>query len=134
MIDYAEPSKPVGWDKRIREIHPKLSTVWNAPRRRWEIHYDADKGFGPRLAIVVGDGKEYRPLDERVLDTLRAGDTHRIGLREVCKIMDDEERLYLEAKEREMNRLTDAASREMADHGRLIQKPIGVVTEKEIKS
>jgi len=134
MVDYAQPSKPIGWDKRVREIHPRLETRWNPRKRRWEIWYDADKGLGPRLAITVGDGVNYRPLDERVLETLRAGDTHKIGLREVIKIMEMEEENYLQAKEKEMQRTVDAAAREMADHTRLVQKPIGVVTEKEIKS
>jgi len=134
MIDYAQPSKPIGWDKRIKEIHPKLETRWNAPRRRWEIWYDADKGMGPRLAIIVGNGQDYRPLDERILETLRAGDTHRIGLRAVCEIIDSEEENYLRSREKEVARITEAAAREMAEHNRLVQKPIGVVTEKEIKS
>jgi len=133
MIDYSEPAKPPNWDQRIRDIHPKLSTRWNAPRRRWEIWYDADKGLGPRLAIVVGDGVRYQPLDDRILTTLRAGDTHRIGARAVAEIMDAEEEAYLKAREAERDRLVDAAAREMADHTKLIQKPIGVVTEKEMK-
>lgn len=132
MRDYLQPSKPVGWDKRIKEIDPKLSTVWNAPRRRWEIHYDSGRGLGPKLAIVVGDGYNYQPLDERVLRTLRAGDSHRIGLKEVCRILDEEEKAWIDAQRKQEDNMTDAISREMADHTRLIQKPIGVVTEKEI--
>jgi hypothetical protein len=62
MTQYLEPSRPVGWDKRLKEIDKNLSTVWNAMRRRWEIHYDAGMGRGPQLAIVVGDGYNYRPL------------------------------------------------------------------------
>lgn len=127
-----EPARPVNWDQRIREIHSKLSTVWNAVRNRWEIHYDSDRGFGPQLAIVVGDGVRYQPLDDRVLQTLRAGDTHNIGPREVAKIMEDSENAYLEAKQREQDNMTDAISREMADHTRIIQKPIGIATQKEV--
>jgi hypothetical protein len=132
-VDYSQPAKPPNWDKRIREIHPRLETRWNAPRRRWEIWYDADMGRGPRLAIVVGDGKTYRPLDERILQTLRAGDTHRVGPRAVCEIMDAEEEAYFKMKQAELDSMTEAAAREMADHSRLVQKPIGVTTEKEMK-
>lgn len=134
MIDYNEPAKPIGWDRAVRDIHPRLSTVWNRKRRRWEIHYDADKGFGPRLAIIVGDGFRYQPLDDRVLNTLRAGDTHRIGPRAVAEIMDEGERAYLEGQERTRENLVQSIAGEMADSTRLIQKPIGVVTEKEIKT
>ncbi|MHA2046378.1 MAG: hypothetical protein ACW99G_16455 [Candidatus Thorarchaeota archaeon] len=132
MMDYLEPAKPVGWDKRIREIDPKLSTVWNSMRRRWEIHYDAGFGKGPQLAIVVGDGIGFTPLDNRVLRTLRQGDTHNIGPKAITKIMEEGEKAFQRAQEADRDRLTDAASREMADHTRIIQKPIGVVTEKEI--
>lgn len=131
-MDYSAPAKPVGWDRKIREIDPGLSTVWNAMRRRWEIHYDAGFGRGPQLAIVVGDGYNFRPLDDRVIHTLRAGDTHKIGAKAVCEIMEEGEKAYYRAQKAEQDRLTDAASREMADHTRLVQKPIGVVTEKEI--
>lgn len=131
MTDYAQPAKPPNWDQRIRDIHPKLETRWNKKRRRWEIWYDADKGLGPRLAIVVGDGVNYRPLDERILNTLRAGDSHRIGPKALADIMDAEEEAYLQTREAQLSRITEAASKEMADHTRLIQKPIGVATEKE---
>lgn len=131
MVDYSQPSKPVGWDRALRDIHPRLSTVWNKKRRRWEIWYDADKGFGPRLAIVVGDGYNYRPLDDRVLNTLRAGDSHRIGPRAVAEIMDEEERAYLEAQERERANMVEAIAGEMANSTRLYQKPIGIPTERE---
>jgi hypothetical protein len=130
-MDYTQPSKPVGWDRALRDIHPRLSTVWNRQRRRWEIHYDADKGFGPKLAIIVGDGFNYRPLDDRVLETLRAGDSHRIGPKAVAEIMDEGERAYLESQERERENLTQAIAGEMADATRLYQKPIGVSTERE---
>lgn len=133
-VDYTRPTKPVGWDRAIRDIHPRLSTVWNTLRRRWEIHYDADKGFGPQLAIIVGDGFTYTPLDDRVLNTLRAGDTHKIGPRAVAEIMEEGERAYLEGQERERANLTDAIAGEMADSTRLFQKPIGVVTEREVST
>jgi hypothetical protein len=132
MTQYLEPSRPVGWDKRLKEIDKNLSTVWNAMRRRWEIHYDAGMGRGPQLAIVVGDGYNYRPLDNRVLRTLKEGDTHRIGIKAVMEIMEEGEKAYYRTKQVEQDSLTDAISREMADHTRIIQKPIGVVTEKEI--
>lgn len=128
-MDYMAPSKPPGWDRRLRDIHPKLETRWNAPRRRWEIWYDADKGFGPRLAIVVGDGYNYEPLGEKVLSILRRGDSHRIGPRAVAEIMDQEEEAYLKAKEREESATREAIAKEMADHSTLYQKPAGVATE-----
>jgi hypothetical protein len=131
MPDYAQPSKPMGWDRALRDIHPRLSTVWNAPRRRWEIHYDADRGKGPQLAIVVGDGYNYEPLSDRVLQTLRKGDTHKIGPRAVAEIMDESERLAEEARERELDNMTSAMSQEMADHLSLRMKPIGVQTQKD---
>ena len=130
-MDYLEPAKPVGWDRHIREIDKKLSTVWNAMRRRWEIHYDSGFGKGPQLAIVVGDGVGFTPLDGRVLDTLRAGDSHNIGPKAITQIMEEGEKAYQRAQENEQARMTDAISREMADHTRIIQKPIGVTTEHE---
>jgi hypothetical protein len=129
---YMAPAKPVGWDRRIREISKDLSTVWNAMRRRWEIHYDAGMGKGPRLAIVVGDGVGFTPLDNRVLQTLKEGDSHNIGPKAIMQIMEEGEKAAQRAREADRDRLTDAASREMADHSRLMQKPIGVVTEKEV--
>ena len=134
MTDYNRPAKPVGWDRAIRDIHPRLSTVWNKKRRRWEIHYDADKGFGPQMAIIVGDGLNYKPLDDRVLDTLRAGDTHQIGPTAVAEIMEEGERAYLEGQEKERDNLTESIAGEMVDSTRLVQKPIGVVTEKEVST
>ena len=128
-MDYSQPSKPPGWDRRMKDIHPKLETRWNAPRRRWEIWYDSDKGLGPRLAIVVGDGYNYKPLGEDLLKTLKKGDSHRIGPRAVVEIMEAEEEAYLKARERELSNVTEAASKEMADHTVMHQKPIGVTTE-----
>ena len=133
-MDYLEPSKPVGWDRRISEVDTRLSTVWNGPRRRWEIHYDAGFGKGPQLAIIVGDGENYTPLDNRVLRTLHAGDTHKIGPKAVTQIMEEGERSYHESQQRDRDNMTDAISREMADHSRLFQKPIGAVTEHETKT
>jgi hypothetical protein len=46
--------------------------------------------------------------------------------------MEEGEKAYYRTKQVEQDSLTDAISREMADHTRIIQKPIGVVTEKEI--
>ncbi|MHA2045985.1 MAG: hypothetical protein ACW99G_14425 [Candidatus Thorarchaeota archaeon] len=126
-----QPAKPIGWDRKLREIDKNLSTVWNAMRKRWEIHYDAQMGRGPRLAIVVGDGVGFTPLDDRVMQTLRSGDTHNIGPKAVAEMMDEGERAYQRAKVADQNRMTDAISREMADHTRIMQKPIGVTTEHE---
>lgn len=126
-----EPAKPIGWDRKIKEIDKGLSTVWNQMRRRWEIHYDAGFGKGPQLAIVVGDGKGFTPLDDRIMNTLRQGDTHNVGPKAVAAMMEESEKAYQRQQEADRDRLTDAASREMADHSRLMQKPIGVVTEKE---
>jgi hypothetical protein len=100
-MDYLEPAKPIGWDKKLREIHKDLTTVWNGPRRRWEIHYDAGFGKGPQLAIVVGDGYNYRPLDDRVLATLRAGDSHRIGPKAITEIMEEGEKAYYRGLEKD---------------------------------
>jgi len=133
-MDYLEPSKPVGWDRRISEIDTRLATVWNGPRRRWEIHYDAGFGKGPQLAIIVGDGVNYRALDDRILRTLHAGDTHRIGPKAVTEIMEEGEKAYYKGREKDRDNMTDAISREMADHSRLFQKPIGAVTEQETKT
>jgi hypothetical protein len=133
-IMYLEPAKPVGWDRKIREIDKKLSTVWNAMRRRWEIHYDAGFGRGPQLAIVVGDGVGFTPLDDRVLHTLKSGDSHNIGPKAITQIMEEGEKAYQRSLQADQDRMTDAISREMADHTRIIQKPIGVVTEHETKT
>ena len=86
------------------------------------------------MAIIVGDGFNYRPLDDRVLNTLRAGDTHKVGPKAVAEIMEEGERAYLESQERERDNLTQAIAGEMVDSTRLFQKPIGVVTEKEVST
>ena len=129
-----QPAKPVGWDRAIREISSDLSTVWNPMRRRWEIHYDARMGKGPQLSIVAGDGDNFTPLDGRVLQTLRDGDSHNIGPKAINQIMEEGERAAQRSREADRDRMTDAISREMADSTRLFQKPLGVVTEHETKT
>ena len=66
-----------------------------------------------------------------MLQTLRAGDTHKIGPKAVAEIMDEGERAYLESQERERGDMVQAIAGEMADHTKIVQKPIGVATERE---
>lgn len=129
-----EPDVPTGYQKRLKAIHRGLHFKWN-PRGGltgyWEIWWKNDNNGKDSHAITVGDGVYYKPLTEEVFQILRRGDSHRIGIKSIIDTIETEERLAEEARERELERISEEALRDEAQMERLTQKPIGVRTEGE---
>ena len=125
------PEVPLYFKRGLAAISRDLSLEWNPVWGIWEIWYKSPISGRKTIALKVGNGYDYEPLSDRVLETLKAGDTHRIGLKSVMDIIDCEERVYREAKEREIDRIQESYDRDKAGLGRLVQKPIGIPTSTE---
>lgn len=125
------PEVPLYFKRGLLAISRDLSLEWNPAWGIWEIWYKSPISGRKTLALKVGDGYNYEPLSDRVLETLKAGDTHRIGLKAVMDILDAEERAYKEAQEREIDRVQEQFSKDRDKMDVLVQKPIGIPTSSE---
>jgi len=135
MVDYTAPSIPPGFKQKLRAIDKDLYPKWNAKRRQWEIWWK--RPFREDVCVVLVGGIDkwgrriFQPLDDRVIETLRKGDLYNIGPKAFMRMIEEEERKALEAQERERAEQRKAVAEDMAEHLKLVQKPIGVPTEKE---
>jgi hypothetical protein len=131
-----EPNVPAGYEKRLKNIHRGLHFKWNARGGHtgyWEIWWKNDNTGKDTHAVTVGDGACYKPLTEEVFEILRKGDSHRIGVKAIIQIAEEQDRLREEVQKKQIRHISEEALRDEAQMERLTQKPIGVVTEKEVK-
>ena len=133
-----EPNIPPGYKARLKKIDRGLYFKWNPHgglTGYWEVwwHNDATGKHSHAISVTQGQGMYYKPLSEEVFQILERGDSHRIGIKSVIDMIETEERLAQEARERELQHITEEALRDEAQAHRLTQKPIGVATEKEYK-
>jgi len=133
-----EPEIPSGYEKRLKEIHRGLYFKWNPHGGLtgfWEIwwHNDATGKRTHAISITQGQGLYYKSLCPQLFQTLRKGDSHNIGVKAVIAIAEEQDRLREEARQKEMDHITEEALRDEAQMHRITQKPIGVATEKEPK-
>ncbi len=129
-----EPNVPQGYEKRLKQIHRGLYFKWNPGgglTGYWEIWWHNDNTGKHSHAVTVGDGVYYKPLTEEVFQILRAGDSHRIGVKAVIQIAEEQDQLREEAQQKDIARISEEALRDEAQMERLTQKPIGVATERE---
>lgn len=129
-----EPNVPQGYNKRLKQIHRGLYFKWNSGgglTGRWEIWWKNDNTGKDSHAITVGNGQYYKPLTEEVFQILRRGDSHKIGIKAVIAIAEEQDRLAEEARQKEVDAISEEALRDEAQMERLTQKPIGVATEGE---
>lgn len=124
------PNVPAGYNKRLKQIDRDLSFKWNEKRNRWEIWWKNRYGKKQRV-LIVGPGHRYEPLTERVFGILRAGDAHKIGIKSIINMLEEQDRAQQEAWEAKNEQIAHEAAHDEKLMQRLTQKPIGVRTEKE---
>jgi hypothetical protein len=134
----SKPEIPTGYEQRLKKIHRGLYFKWNPEgglTGYWEIwwHNDNTGKHSHAISITQGKGMYYKSLGPELFQTLRAGDSHKIGIKAVIAIAEEQDRLREEAKQKEMERISEEALRDEAQMERLTQKPIGVATEGEYK-
>lgn len=128
------PDVPAGYERRLKQIHRGLHFKWNPEgglTGYWEIWWKNDSNGLDSHAITVGDGVYYKPLTEEVFQILRRGDSHNIGIKSVIAIAEEQDRLREEANQKAMDAISEEALRDEDSMHRLVQKPIGVATERE---
>lgn len=129
-----KPAVPQGYERRLKQIHRGLYFKWNPKGGLtgfWEIWWKNDNTGKDSHAITVGNGVHYKPLTEEVFQILRAGDSHRIGVKSIIAIAEEQDRLREEARRKQVEHISEEAARDETAMERLTQKPIGVRTEKE---
>lgn len=133
-----KPEIPAGYEARLKKIHRGLYFKWNPHgglTGYWEIwwHNDNTGLHSHAISITQGEGMYYKSLGPELFKTLRDGDSHKIGIKSVIAIAEEQDRLREEAQEKALDNLAEEALRDEAQIHRITQKPIGVATEGEQK-
>ncbi len=131
-----EPEIPSGYKARLKKIHRGLYFKWNPHgglTGYWEIwwHNDSTGRHSHAISVTQGDGLYYKSLGPEVFNTLEAGDSHKIGVKAVIAIAEEQDLLREEAKQKALDNLAEEALRDEEQIHRVTQKPIGVATEGE---
>jgi len=103
--------------RRVREFDPALFVAFNTMVQRYEVHDRQARGGTLVMRVQEPDGS-FRPLDERVLETLRRGRRERFG--EVFRELEEAEH----RREREWERRNTEIGSGLADDLRFAGKPV----------
>lgn len=91
--------------RNLRLQDRALEAKWNRQTERWEIWR---RSWSParlsrtqlRILVVQGAEGEYRPLDQRTLDTLRRADAHARGHQAILDEIEENNRKRRESEDR----------------------------------
>jgi len=70
---------PEHFVEQLQRYDPKLSVEWDNRIQRGYIYREGRDGRRHKIMAVVGPGGSFRPLDNRVMETLYRCDTWRFG-------------------------------------------------------
>lgn len=114
----------LGIAKRVRELDPDLWVAWNTVVQRYEIHdRRAPRGHSLVMRVQEPNGA-FRPLDNRVLETLMKNRRERFD--EVFKELEEKEEKREKAWEKRIGEIAEGMADDLRFAGQRVVQGVTV--------
>ncbi len=108
--------------RKLKEIDNAFYPRWCWLRERWEIWYHKDLRPNVLALVVQNDDGSYRPLDQRTIERMKVGDSHRFNRkRDMIYEIEAKETKAREIKEKDQRAEIHAITTEFSGYMRGVE-------------